>query len=98
MGEGTPKISRRTLFIRGACALALVLAICSALDAQGFRRSVALRHDIAGLAARNERLRQENASLADQIRALRKDPAAQERAVREELGYVKPGEIVINLE
>lgn len=90
--------SRRKLLIRGACGLALVLALCSALDTQGFRRSVKLQADISALKTRNEGLRRENASLAEQIRALRKDPEAQERAAREELGYVKPGEIVINLE
>ncbi|MCI0672719.1 MAG: septum formation initiator family protein [Myxococcaceae bacterium] len=30
--------------------------------------------------------------------ALRKDPRALERAAREELGFVKPGEVVLQLE
>lgn len=89
---------RRRQLIWGACAFAAVLALCSLLDAKGFRRSRALRRDIAALEARNEALRTENAGLADRIRGLRKSPEAQERAAREELGFVKPGEIVINLE
>ena len=43
-------------------------------------------------------LRQQNTALADRIRGLRKSPQAQERAAREELGFVKSSEIVINLE
>jgi cell division protein FtsB len=89
---------RRRPLIWGACAVAGVLALCSVLDAKGFRRSRALRQDIASLQQRNEVLREENAELADRIRGLRKSPEAQERAAREELGFVKPGEIVINLE
>ena len=33
-----------------------------------------------------------------EINALRNDPAALERAAREELGYIKPGELVFHLE
>lgn len=88
----------RRYLIWGSCGLALVLALCSALDTKGFRRSVSLQRDIAALKERNQALREQNATLADRIRGLRKSPKAQERAAREELGFVKPGEIVINLE
>lgn len=89
---------RRRLLIWASCGVALVLALCSALDTRGFRRSIALQRDISALKVRNAELQRQNASLAEQIRGLRKDPQAQERAAREELGFVKPGELVINLE
>ena len=80
------------------CSLALVLAVCSAADAGGFRRSIELQREIAQLKSRNDALAEENAGLVKEIRGLRKDPAALERAAREELGFVKPGEVVITLE
>jgi cell division protein FtsB len=39
-----------------------------------------------------------NQALRAEVDALKRDPRALERAVREELGYVKPGEIVVNVE
>jgi len=81
-----------------AAAVALGLSLVSAADADGFRRYFRLRRDLAALEQRRDRFASENARLAREIEALRKDPAAQERAAREELGYVKPGEVVINLE
>lgn len=44
--------------------------------------------------AENARLASENAALAREARALRGDPAALERAAREELRFVRPGERV----
>jgi cell division protein FtsB len=80
------------------CSFALVLAAFSAADARGFRRSIELQRQIAQLKSRNDALAKENASLVQEIHGLRKDPAALERAAREELGFVKPGEVVITLE
>jgi cell division protein FtsB len=42
----------------------------------------------------NARLTAENSQLAREARALRSDPAALERAAREELRFVRPGERV----
>ena len=42
----------------------------------------------------NARLAAENAALSREARALRGDPAALERAAREELRFVRPGERV----
>ncbi|WP_233609858.1 septum formation initiator family protein [Corallococcus sp. AB049A] len=47
---------------------------------------------------RNRALAAQNDALRKEIAALRKDPATLEQSVREELGYVKPGEIVFHLE
>ena len=45
-------------------------------------------------AAENRDLARENALLRREIGALQGDPAALEQAAREELGFVRPGEIV----
>jgi cell division protein FtsB len=79
----------------GAVALA---AAASALDPDGIRKVVRLRAEAARMRAENERLASENAALAREARGLRGDAAALERAAREELGYVRPGEIVIKLD
>src|SRR5262245_55290337 len=63
----------------------------------GLARTIALRRDLAALRARNRALGAENDRLARQAEALRSDPAAIERVARAELGWVKPGEIVVEL-
>lgn len=63
----------------------------------GLARTIGLRHDLAALRARNRQLDAENDRLARQAEALRSDPAAIERVARVELGWVKRGEIVVEL-
>lgn len=91
-------MTARQKFLAVAAVLAGVLSLASAADARGFRRYLKLRDDVATLQERNRVLASQNEGLRREIQALREDPAALERAVREELGYVKPGEIVIHLE
>lgn len=81
-----------------AAVAAALLASVSVADSRGFRRYLALRQDVRALEDRNAQTARENDALKREIAALREDPAAQERAVREELSFVKPGEIVIHLE
>ena len=81
-----------------AAVLAGVLSLASVADARGFRRYLKLRQDVEALQERNRTLAQQNEGLLREINALRKDPAALERAAREELGYIKPGELVFHLE
>lgn len=88
---------RRKLLGIAAC-VAAVLTLASAVDAKGFRRYLRLRQDVEAIQERNRVLSEQNATLLREINALRNDPAALERAAREELGYVKPGELVFHLE
>jgi len=81
-----------------AAVLAGVLSLASVADARGFRRYLKLRQDVEALQERNRSLAQQNEGLLREINALRKEPAALERAAREELGYIKPGELVFHLE
>lgn len=75
-------------------AIVAALAALSAADPSGLRKYLGLRGDVAQMRAENARLAAENARLAREVHALRTDPAALERAVREELHYVRPGERV----
>jgi len=77
--------------------LALV-ALVSALDASGLRKARRLEGEAARIEADNARLAQESARLSREVKALRSDPAAMERAAREDLGLVRPGERVYRVE
>ena len=81
-----------------AVVVAAGLAVYSVADAQGFRRYFRLQRELASMTERNQRTVDENRALLREIEGLRTDPKALERAAREELGFVKPGEVVINLE
>jgi cell division protein FtsB len=73
------------------------LSAVAALDARGWRRSLKLHDEVRALSAKNAEVSQENQRLSREARALKANPAAMERAVREELGFIHPGEIVLQL-
>jgi cell division protein FtsB len=89
--------SRRTL-LWAVFAMALFLAAWSAAAEGGFRRYLKLSNDLAALREKNTRLAAKNAALSREIDALRKSPEAQEQAAREELGFVRPNEVIFTLE
>ena len=76
-----------------ACGVALV-ACAAAWDPDGVRKYARLRSEVRRMQAENAELAAENAALAREARALRGDAAALERAAREELRFVRPGERV----
>ncbi|MER2560370.1 MAG: septum formation initiator family protein [Myxococcaceae bacterium] len=89
---------RRQQVLWASVFIALLLAAASAMAEGGFRRYVRLSQDVKSLKERNQRLSDDNARMRREVEALRDDPRALERAAREELGLVKPGEIVFSLE
>ncbi len=78
------------------CYLVAVLALLglSALDGNGLRKARRNEAEAERLARENGALEQHVTRLRREVKALQGDPAALERAAREDLGYVKPGEIV----
>lgn len=58
---------------------------------------LALREELAEARLRNEALRGEIRDLRGQAEQLESDPAAIERAIREDLGFGRPGETVVVL-
>jgi len=84
--------------LKWAAGVAAVLVLLSLMDGGGFRRSFALSRELAELEEKNGALRERNQALIEEIELLRSDPRALERAAREELGYVRPGELVFTLE
>ena len=83
--------------IKWAAGVAAALVLLSLMDSGGFRRRRALQRDLQDLEERNRTLRERNQALLEEIELLRSDPAAIERAAREELGFVRPGELVFTL-
>jgi cell division protein FtsB len=63
----------------------------------GLARTLVLRRDLQTLRARNAQLAAENDRLAREADALRDDPGAIERVARAELGWVRPGELIVDL-
>ena len=64
----------------------------------GLAKTITLQRDLTVLRARNRELAAENDRLEREAEALRDDPTAIERVARTDLGWVRPGEIVVDLE
>jgi cell division protein FtsB len=64
----------------------------------GLGRLAQLRRELAELKGKNQVTAAENERLRAEVHALRYDLGAVERVAREELGLVKPDEIVVQLE
>ncbi len=86
------------LSLAAALALALGYVPFAALGPDGVARALRLEQDLTGLQEKNAALRQENKDLQRQVDALRKRPGAMERVARDELGLVRPEDIVFLFE
>ena len=77
----------------------LGVALCyAALDSDtGFRNWVSLRSDSNGAHERVATLRAEVAALRPQVAVQRHEEFELERAIRERLGFAKPGETLVRL-
>ena len=84
---------------RVVLAVSLVVALAvgayTALSPSGLSRWFSLRDEERQLDAQLDDANQKNAALVDEVKLLRDDPRVLEEAVREELGYVKRGELVL---
>jgi len=90
-GKRRPSLLRH---LRLAILFLLVLVAASVLGNRSLLRLYQMHRDRAALEREIDQLTGANAALADEVRHLRTDPARVEAIAREELGLVKPGEIV----
>ncbi len=74
--------------------LSLSLIGMAILGEDGFLRVQALEQELQAVQARVQALREENTLLRQEVYALKHDPYFIEKLAREELGLVRPGEIV----
>ena len=72
----------------------VVLVVDALVGEKGFLETARARRQGAAQAAALARLRHENAALREQARRLREDPAAIELVAREQLGLIRPGELL----
>jgi len=79
--------------LRLAILFLLALVVASVMGNRSLIRLYQMHRDRATLEREIEQLTTANASLAEEVRTLRTDPARVEAIAREELGLVKPGEL-----
>ena len=77
--------------------VAMVAAFAGWDPDTGVRNWWRLRGDHAAAQERIAELERDIRALRAEAKALRRDPLAQERAIREDLGFARPGETVIRL-
>jgi cell division protein FtsB len=84
----------------GAAVASLAIAAAALVDPRGVSLLRRLDQDIAKQESANQALRDENARLQRRVRALSApmDPRVLEKEAREQLGFVRPGEVLVKFE
>ncbi len=77
-------------------ALALGAVIYTVASPDGLLRLGKLKREVIELSSENDKLQNENDQTRQKIESLREDKDVIERAVREDLGYLKPDEVVFH--
>jgi cell division protein FtsB len=75
----------------------IVLGVDALVGEKGLTENLRARRASRELQSDVERLRIENAALREHVRRLREDPSAIESVAREELGLIRPGEVLVIL-
>jgi cell division protein FtsB len=75
----------------------VVLLVDALIGEKGFVETMRARRQSGDVVASVERLREENASLRERARRLREDRTLIESVAREELGLIRPGEVLVIL-
>jgi cell division protein FtsB len=89
-----PSPGRRRLLNYVLVLVTVVLVVDALVGDKGLMETIRARRQFADLAASLTALRQQNAQLRDEIRRLREDPGTIESIAREELGLIRPGELL----
>ena len=84
-----------TAWLRAAMLFVICVLLADAVFGErGVARRAHARREYAGAERALRGLRYENAGLRDEIRRLRTDPATIEAVARQDLGLIRPGEIL----
>jgi cell division protein FtsB len=89
---------RHRLALASLLALALAYLPYRLIDSAGERKANRLSAELDRVRAKSASLAETNAALRRDIEALRNDPHAIVDIARDELGLVRPGELVIRIE
>jgi cell division protein FtsB len=90
----SPSPWRSRLLQYGLAFVAVVLIVDALVGDKGFLDTLRARRQYREAASALARKRAENARLREEIRRLREDPAHVEAVAREELGLMRPGEVL----
>jgi cell division protein FtsB len=77
--------------------ITLVLIVDALMGEKGLMQSMNARRQYRQLQASLEELKRENAALREEMRRLNEDPATIESLARQDLGLIRPGEVVFIL-
>jgi len=77
--------------------ITVVLIVDALVGEKGLMQSMNARRQYEQLEASLEELRRENAALREEMRRLSEDPATIESLARQDLGLIRPGEVVFIL-
>jgi cell division protein FtsB len=86
-------VKRRTVTLL-LVFVTVVLVADALIGEKGLLESMHARRQYRELASSLEALRRENIRLRDEARRLREDPGAIESMAREQLGLIRPGEVL----
>ena len=92
------KLTQFQIVILGSAAMiALAIVLHTFFAPDGWQQRQKVRDDLKQLKNENLQLETQITTLKQEIRALRTNPKYQERTIRNELGYVKKDDIILEL-
>jgi len=93
-------ISRPRTWVAGAAVASVIIAVAALADPRGVALLRKLDQDISRQESANQALREENARLRRRVRALSPpmDRRVLEKEAREQLGFVRPDEVLVKFE
>ena len=94
MTSSVPPAARRKTLQMLLVFVTLVLVINALIGERGLMQTLRARQQHAEAVVAIDRLKSENARLRDEVRRLRFDPGTIEALARQELGLIKPGEVL----
>jgi cell division protein FtsB len=74
--------------------VAVVLVVDALVGEKGLMESMRARRQYREVAASLDAVRRENAQMREEVRRLKEEPAAIESVAREQLGLIRPGELL----
>jgi cell division protein FtsB len=92
--ESPRDTARRRLLHGSLLFVTAVLVLNGLIGDKGLVETIRTRQERRELVTAIDRLRAENAALREQARRLREDPAMIEALAREQLGLIRPGEVL----
>jgi cell division protein FtsB len=92
-----PRRQSRRFWSHAILFTACVILVNAVFGDKGLMETLRARKSYAAAGRELSRLKRENASLRDEVRRLRSDPATIEAVARGDLGLLRPGEILITV-